>query len=631
MIFDNYNIKTFIYLQTLICMKHSKIIFRFLFMILFAIFSGCAVEDLHEHQNNFKVGITSRKISFDEFKQHTKAFNLVSDLNKKQSEIGLRQYRIIVDTLRNFLINTDEGLFIEYADLHSFTFPITRPIDNGKLENLVLSYQLDGTYKSKILKYDLTAQEKLDLDLDQLQVIENPIVTIPLDNYNSGYVTEGCEEYTEQIFISCTGDPGRHSFADGTAGDCRCFTNLSLGMPPQILVVTRIKCITDNGSPGGGPDNSDGGFGNPYSGTGSDDSSYSADYPTAQTPVNDYNLGISFPVKSTTNEINIRNALAFYNSLSPEARAWSKLEENKTAYNAIIGFQIDNNWSEASKDFADDMIAIMTSMSTNNDDFNSSEILSAVIYAKNNNYLNSNLDSTFFNAQNSNSSLNLIDPIIALNFAKMFLAHCAILHKENPSWNSYEIFAQAYLDTVHLLLDVAGVVPAFGEVADITNGVIYSIQGQGAEATLSFASAIPIGGWFAAGVKFAKRADGLRFLVVGTNNLINFGAYNSKKFRAAIGLLPGDPRQAHHLIPREFANNALVQKAAKATTNQGFHLHSALNGIPMPTTNHLTGHNLYSQNVLPRLNYLNTISPTPQIAFQQINNYINDIKINVYP
>ena len=75
-------------------------------------------------------------------------------------------------------------------------------------------------------------------------------------------------------------------------------------------------------------------------------------------------------------------------------------------------------------------------------------------------------------------------------------------------------------------LGVALVAPGatvVGEVADLTNGVIYTIEGDGLNATLSFASTIPIAGWFSAGVKFAKRADGLAYTVKAANNLISFG------------------------------------------------------------------------------------------------------------
>lgn len=46
---------------------------------------------------------------------------------------------------------------------------------------------------------------------------------------------------------------------------------------------------------------------------------------------------------------------------------------------------------------------------------------------------------------------------------------------------------------------------------------------------------------------------------------------------------------AHHIIPFNFRTSSLVQKAAKS--DLVFHISEKLNGIPLPSTNHLTGHN----------------------------------------
>ncbi|QOY91372.1 RHS repeat-associated core domain-containing protein [Paludibaculum fermentans] len=54
-------------------------------------------------------------------------------------------------------------------------------------------------------------------------------------------------------------------------------------------------------------------------------------------------------------------------------------------------------------------------------------------------------------------------------------------------------------------LDVAGLVPGIGEVADGLNGAIYLAQGDWGNAALSAASMIPIGGQLAGGTRIAKR------------------------------------------------------------------------------------------------------------------------------
>jgi hypothetical protein len=175
-----------------------------LFLIWFALssFISCSVVDLEEHEHGIEASIKSRKITFNEFKSHAKAFNLINDINKKNAISSFRLNRIIRDTIRNFSIDTQEGLYLTYANLHSFTFPVYRDIDNGKLENLVVSSQSDGSYKVKLLIYNLTTQEKIDLALDRLKSIQNPVITIPIQNFDTNFSEAiSCEEVTETIYI----------------------------------------------------------------------------------------------------------------------------------------------------------------------------------------------------------------------------------------------------------------------------------------------------------------------------------------------------------------------------------------------------------------------------------------------
>jgi hypothetical protein len=262
---------------------------------------SCEDDELHEI-SNAKAGIKSSKIKFNDFIKHTEAFNILTDVNNNQNVTNKNLSRSVTDTLNNFTIETEEGLYLQYANLHSFTFPIHREVDNGKLENIVLSYQNDGTYKVKILKYDLTAQEKSDLQNDRLKTIQNPIITIPLESFNTNLVLNSCGEYTETIYTSCSS--GNHSFANGTGFDCS-FWNLSGGTPPTVRTVTRYRCI-DAGPSSGGSSNPplDGGFGpnpTPGGGGGPSDNTYPIDYPTPDTNPVEYEEGISAPVKPSLN------------------------------------------------------------------------------------------------------------------------------------------------------------------------------------------------------------------------------------------------------------------------------------------------------------------------------------------
>ncbi|HIE02252.1 MAG TPA: hypothetical protein EYP59_18550 [Thiotrichaceae bacterium] len=72
------------------------------------------------------------------------------------------------------------------------------------------------------------------------------------------------------------------------------------------------------------------------------------------------------------------------------------------------------------------------------------------------------------------------------------------------------------LDGVQLGLDIAGLVPGFGEVADLTNAAIYLARGDKVNAGLSAAAAIPFVGWAATGGKLGNKA----YKAYKTSNLI---------------------------------------------------------------------------------------------------------------
>lgn len=65
------------------------------------------------------------------------------------------------------------------------------------------------------------------------------------------------------------------------------------------------------------------------------------------------------------------------------------------------------------------------------------------------------------------------------------------------------------LDSFQFVLDIAGLIPVVGEVADGVNGVIYSARGDALNATLSFSAMIPIAGWASTGGKLAKKGSDL--------------------------------------------------------------------------------------------------------------------------
>jgi len=65
---------------------------------------------------------------------------------------------------------------------------------------------------------------------------------------------------------------------------------------------------------------------------------------------------------------------------------------------------------------------------------------------------------------------------------------------------------ERYLDATQTALDVIGLIPAFGEVADCINGTISLARGDYADAALSFAAMVPFAGGIATGLKQTRKA-----------------------------------------------------------------------------------------------------------------------------
>lgn len=84
------------------------------------------------------------------------------------------------------------------------------------------------------------------------------------------------------------------------------------------------------------------------------------------------------------------------------------------------------------------------------------------------------------------------------------------LRLENPNWSEFKLKSTAALNLFQTGLDIIGLIPAIGEVADLVNGGIYLVRGDLANATISGLALIPIGGQAFTGSRLAiKIVDGV--------------------------------------------------------------------------------------------------------------------------
>ena len=75
---------------------------------------------------------------------------------------------------------------------------------------------------------------------------------------------------------------------------------------------------------------------------------------------------------------------------------------------------------------------------------------------------------------------------------------------EEPSQTHSRTWGEFFWENIHSGLDVAGLVPGFGEFADGTNALLYLSEGNYTEAGLSAAAMVPIGGTGVTTAKWTK-------------------------------------------------------------------------------------------------------------------------------
>ncbi len=215
-----------------------------------------------------------------------------------------------------------------------------------------------------------------------------------------------------------------------------------------------------------------------------------------------------------------------------------------------------------------------------------------------------------FEAILEEKNINTIAFTIAVSF------EMASLKLEHPDWSDWKISLYAYsnvlLEGLHLTLDIIGLVPGAGEVCDLVNGGIYTLEGEYLEASLSFASMIPVAGWFSTSTKWAVKAiPGSRIKLVWIRDGAQVTFASNSALRSQLRRILKTPsgEQAHHLIPLEHVtsnSHPVIQSAAKGFGNSAWHPNELANGINLPLARHNGNHNLYNARVKARLDQINS-------------------------
>ena len=145
--------------------KKTKIKILLFTLLSSFLFLNCEKEDDNLNEKK-EVQITYENIRRINNLEIQKNKVISSKLNSLNQELNVkRQSRAIYSEEFDFYIETDYATYIENQtnEYHSYTFPIYRSIDTNILENLVFSLNPDGTYRTVIVSYNISAQEKQNL------------------------------------------------------------------------------------------------------------------------------------------------------------------------------------------------------------------------------------------------------------------------------------------------------------------------------------------------------------------------------------------------------------------------------------------------------------------------------------
>ncbi|RKE92238.1 hypothetical protein [Ichthyenterobacterium magnum] len=191
------------------------------------------------------------------------------------------QLREVYNPELDFTIDTDVANYIEYGAYHSYTFLVNRAEENGLTENVLLSLQNDGTYLAYLVAYDITEEEKTQIQNNELINLDDKVTYTILQDQdwaNTIFQRLGdngvCHEWVT-ITPTCPYS-GEHTAKDIENGANCSFDNQGYTVPQPYLVSSFIECPEDGGG-GFNPTDPAGqiydDYGNPIGGGGSSDGS----------------------------------------------------------------------------------------------------------------------------------------------------------------------------------------------------------------------------------------------------------------------------------------------------------------------------------------------------------------------
>lgn len=621
-------------------MKHLKRLFQFGILIISFAFLALACDNDNELKNDeanlpkIELPVNSKKIDFVNAQHYGKLSEKINSINQKINTNTTQSREVTSD----LAIVLNDVLYTEYDSTHTYTFKILREQPLFYIENLVLHYNINTQdYDEYLVQYNITANEFVELSNNgQLHSSDNVIITtLEQGFFDSNTAGRTCERVCETIFVTC--EWGVHH--EGNIGEWVNCTSYGTDGGPSAYQSCSSSCpIIDAGDSGGGGSGGSGSGGGGTTGSGAVITNPNANEPCEN---EQGTIGIiGNDGCSTTIDDIARNNLfdSLVNYMTSQQQAdWIVLEAEISVINIFNDFLDEGNFSNQSQynEFASNLIAVlMTDYQTDID------ALEFTLEAFRQDKIYNDIDGAFLSTVNEFVNLNTLDTEMHDPITIHFIVKMAIIRATQPDicnglseWQcDLKVFWEASKDVVHIVLDGIGLVPVVGEVADLINGGLYLLEGDGVNATLSFAATIPFAGWAATGSKYAIKI--LDATTIGTkiklswkvleNGTIYFGSSGSK-LRKVLGITDS-ALQAHHLIPWGLRNNNVIQKAAKS--GSAFHMNEALNGIAVASWRNQPNHNTYNNLIESKLNSYDNLNPNASVdeAYDFVSDLIADVR-----
>lgn len=606
-----------------------KSIFTLSILILITFFSSCEA-DKEIIEKNPSNGIIARRYSLQsqEGKANYKLNKAINQIKDIQSNTQINS-RVVFNPIAGLLFDDEKGLYIQLDEKQSYTFPVIDLNPNAKVENICFNEKTDGNFDIYLVKYDFTKEEYETLTREELEQRQTVVEAIAIDGFEVSIESVTCIQILQ--FIPSTAvtplDEGELTGNFGTQNGSGTWVTLADYCFEENDDVGGDNGFNNGFGTGGTDTGSDNGGGN---GTGDGGVITGSVIDNTETTPGNTPVGVMIDLFKSTLEPNQLNVFNTYPQFASYLASNNCSPNSMNTVTRLLNYIEANNNSSNSINFALELFSLAQEEEIQADVDN---LINIVLLVENS-------GDTFFTDEFELS----LDPYVDLDLGgptstfspgyltMNFFLNYSKLRGLNPEWSRGKCAWEAGKEIIHLSLDIFGTIPVFGEPADLVNGVLYVIEGDGVNATLSFAGSVPVFGWAATGTKFGLKVVNvandvntrvkLVWKIVG--DVIQFG--DRAQLRKVLNLLPGNPLQAHHLIPWSSQTKMAVQRAAKY--GSAFHMNEALNGIAVAAWRNQPNHQTYNNVINGKLDAFRNSNPnaTPQECYEFITDLIQDIR-----